>query len=136
MPRVLAMFVLALLAIVAATLLKGQSAARGDTYRPKRKPWYDDAKRGRDDAVETLHVVDEAELVGVRDALSSAPIIATVDASANPYSNSAASLFRCGGCLAFYRRDSVDALQTSNHGRCIACGSADLAAVSVARRTA
>ena len=132
MPRVIAMFVLALLAIVAATLLKGQSAARGDTYRPKRKPWYDDGKRGRDDAVETLHVVDEAELVGVRDALSSAPIDATTTTTAN----GAASLFRCGGCLAFYRGDSLAALQSSNHGRCIACGSADLAAVSVARRTA
>ena len=124
MPRVIALFVLALLAIVVTSLLKGQSGARNDTYRPKRRPWYDDVKRGRNDGVETLHMVDEADLVGVRDALSSAPI------------DGGAALYRCGGCLAFYRSDSVDALQTSNQGRCIACGGADLAVVSVSRRKA
>ena len=124
MPRVLALFVLALLAIAATGLLTGQSGARRDTYRPKRRSWFDDAKRSRNDGVETLHMVEEADLVGVRDALSSAPI------------DSGAPLFRCGGCLAFYRSDSVDALQTSNQGRCIACGGGDLAAVSVARRKA
>lgn len=125
MPRVLAMFVLALLAIVAASLLKNESGARRDTYRPRRKSWFDERKpargAGADDGVETIQMVDETDLAGVRDALSSAPI----DASQ--------PLWRCVSCLAFYRDDSLAALQTSNQGRCIACGGAELAAVSVAR---
>jgi len=90
------------------------------TYRPRANPrggggaaWTGGADHGTD------WVVARSELGGIRDAYSSAEL----DASK--------SLYRCGGCQAYYHRSSLDALRAQNSGRCTLCGSHDLRAVQV-----
>jgi hypothetical protein len=68
----------------------------------------------------TVHLVRRAELEGLRDAYSSAPI------------DLAQPLLRCGRCLATYHAASVAELDRSNGGLCVVCGNHDLAAVYVA----
>lgn len=68
----------------------------------------------------TMHLVTRAELDGLRDAYSSAPI------------DPAKPLLRCGTCLATYHAESIAELDRSNHGRCVVCDGTDLAAVYVA----
>ncbi len=118
MPRVLAMLVFAALALLAFGIMNQQKNRSRDTFRPKRRVWPEKSARSDDNV--TIHVVDAHELDGVRDAFSSAPL------------NAQQNLFRCGGCLAFYEHASVDALADSNRGCCIACGSKDIAPVTVA----
>lgn len=64
-------------------------------------------------------VVSRGELVGVRDAYSSAAI------------DPARPLSRCGNCQATYHDTSVAALDADNGGRCVLCGGADLRPVRV-----
>jgi hypothetical protein len=118
MPRVIAMLILAVLALLALGLASQQKNRHRETFRPKRRFWPDRNSEANSSTV-TLHAVDARELVGVRDAFSSAPV------SVHD------SLFRCGGCLAFYAQASIDALSSSNQGRCVACGGRDLAPVTV-----
>jgi len=102
---------------VAATATFGRPRDAG-TYRPRWAGWF-----GKDaDAPQpgTMHLVKRAELKGLRDAYSSASI------------DLAQPLLRCGRCLATYHAASVAELDRSNEGRCVVCGSQDLAAVYVA----
>lgn len=64
-------------------------------------------------------IVAAAELVGVRDAYSSAAI------------DPRAPLWRCGGCQACYHQPSIAALRSQNARRCALCGSDDLRPVRV-----
>jgi hypothetical protein len=121
MPRVLAMLLLGVLAVLAFGAMNQSKNRSQDTFRPKRRFWPNENRDAAPSDAATLHLVDVADLAGVRDAFTSAPI--DIDGE----------IFRCGTCLAFYQRASVDALTHSNHGRCIACGGSDLAPVSLAR---
>ncbi|MBI4754868.1 MAG: hypothetical protein HY778_05460 [Betaproteobacteria bacterium] len=64
-------------------------------------------------------MVRRVELEGLRDALTSAPIDARRE------------LARCGDCLVFYHADSVAALAADHGGRCVGCGSRDIAPARV-----
>ncbi len=126
MPRVIGLLLVALVAALAfAAIAGGGRRPRDGTYRPKPR-WTDilDEITGRTPPRPAhdpglVHVVKRAELRGVRDAFSSAPI----DASA--------PLARCGKCLAIYHETSRAALERENHGRCVVCGSSDLGRVSL-----
>jgi hypothetical protein len=118
MPRVIAMLILAALTLLALGMLNQQKDRNRATFRPKRRFWPErNAESGADTV--TVHAVDARELDGVRDAFSSAPVSVRD------------TLFRCGGCLAFYTESSLAALASSNQGRCISCGGRDLASVTV-----
>jgi hypothetical protein len=92
-------------------------------YRPRANPrggggaassaWTGGADHGTD------WVVARSEIVGIRDAYSSAEL------------DVRQLLYRCGGCQAYYHRSSLDALRAQNFGRCTLCGSHDLRAVQV-----
>lgn len=128
MPRVLAMFVLMVLAVVAVGLMTQNRSGHRDTYRPKRRVWprwSDNASRESDRGRQTdvIQIVDADELVGVRDALTSAEL------------DLQRPIYRCGTCLAFYQAASVSALAESNRGRCVSCSGTDIGPVSVARRS-
>lgn len=124
MPRVFALLVFAVVAVLAFGLLSQPRGRHRDTFRPRRRVWPDSkpasgAGADRSDA-DTVQVVDATELEGVRDALTSASI------------DPGRAIFRCNGCRAFYQADSLAALEQSNRGRCLGCGGTDLAAVTVA----
>lgn len=128
MPRVLAMVVLMVLAIVAVGLITQNRSNHRDTYRPKRRVWpswsnppFRDGDSSR--RADVVQVVDAAELAGLRDALTSAEL------------DLQGQIYRCGTCLAVYQAASVSALAGSNHGRCVTCNGADIAPITVARRS-
>lgn len=115
------MLVLGVLALLAFGAMNQSKNRNQDTFRPKRRFWPNESRDAARADPQILHLVDVADLAGVRDAFTSAPIDIDGD------------IFRCGTCLAFYQQASVDALADSNHGRCIACNGSDLAPVSLAR---
>ena len=91
-------------------------------YRPRANPWgFPGGAAGRTAGAEagTNWVVPKSALEGLRDAYSSAAI------------DPDAPLWRCGGCHACYHRQSVEALESHNAGRCTLCGSDDLRPVRV-----
>jgi len=109
-------------AIWFVTLVVSQSAARARSERthrpwPRWGWWLREEARGEPG---TMHFVQRSELTGLRDAYSSAPL------------DPAQPLLRCGSCLAMYHATSVHELDRANGGRCVVCGSTDLAAVHLA----
>ena len=91
-------------------------------YRPRANPWGfpgGAAGRAADAGAGTNWVIPKSALEGLRDAYSSAAI------------DPDAPLWRCGGCHACYHRQSVQALESHNAGRCALCGSDDLRPVQV-----
>ncbi len=89
------------------------------TYRPR--PRWPGWGEGTLKSVEpgTVHIVRRAELAGLRDAYSSAPI------------DPAQSIFRCGKCLSVYHAGSIAVLERENGGRCMICGGTDLGPVRI-----
>jgi hypothetical protein len=87
------------------------------TYRPRPRwpDWVGGAPKSG--APGTVHIVRRAELAGLRDAYSSAPI------------DPAQPVVRCGKCLSVYHGASIAVLEGENGGRCMICGGADLGAV-------
>jgi hypothetical protein len=63
------------------------------------------------------HIMSREQLVGLRDALTSAPI--------DPNQ----SLVCCGQCRSVYHQESADALANEHGGACVNCGGHDLGPV-------
>lgn len=115
MARLFPLLLLLAAVLMVVSMLRQSSRPRSDhTYRPRTA-----ARPGRGGRERANWVVPAAELKGLRDAYSSA----TIDPEQ--------PLYRCGGCLAYYHRPSLEALREQNHGRCALCGSDDLGAVRV-----
>ena len=89
-------------------------AAREPMGIPRRGGGAYRRRRGRHELGGPASALD-----GLRDAYSSAAI------------DPDAPLWRCGGCHACYHRQSVQALESHNAGRCTLCGSDDLRPVQV-----
>lgn len=116
MARLLPLLIIIWFAIWLLTQIFGAPRG-GPTYRPRPRwpDWFGDAVPA--DSNGTVHLARRSELVGVRDAYSSAPV------------NPGEDLVRCGKCLSFYHADSALVLKRENGGRCMVCGSADLGPV-------
>lgn len=59
-----------------------------------------------------------AELSGINDAFTGAALDASL------------GLYRCNNCRVYYHAESVRVLQEANHGRCVACSSADIISIA------
>lgn len=91
-------------------------------YRPHRNGRSGAWRKQRDAAYDASpFMVQAAELEGLRDAYSGAPIDAT------------RPLLRCVNCSAIYHTDSARVLDRDNAGRCTGCGGRDFRAVIVQR---
>ncbi len=90
------------------------------TYRPRPRwpDWFGIDPKPADSG--TVHIVRRAELAGLRDAYSSAPI------------DPSQPLVRCGKCLSVYHAESVAVLKRENGGSCMICRSTDLGPVRLA----
>jgi DNA-directed RNA polymerase subunit RPC12/RpoP len=92
------------------------------TYRPRNSGRSGAWRKQRDGAQDASpFMVRAAELEGLRDAYSGAPIDAT------------RPLLRCVDCSAIYHSDSARVLDRDNAGRCSSCGGRDFRAVVVQR---
>jgi len=112
-------FLVTLLVFALAITTASPPRPRG-TYRPRTK--WRDPFAGPDAASSpgTVHIVPRAQLAGLRDAYSSAPL------------DPEQPLVRCGDCQAFYHAVSAQALTGENAGRCVVCGGRDLGPVRIA----
>jgi hypothetical protein len=118
MVRLLALIVFFGFAVrTAADLVSLGGARPRGTYRPRPRWRFNGEPHGK---AGTVHLVRRSELEGLRDAYSSAPI------------DPDEPLLRCGRCLAVYDATSAHELERTNGGRCVACGSTDLAPVRIA----
>ena len=102
----------------------GASAGRGlgdlfaDLFgRPGHSPRPPDAAQPGAPHTGAIHLVNRAELAGVRDAFSSAPL------------DSSQPLYRCEGCASFYQAPSLQAISRENGGHCVVCHGTRLGSV-------
>jgi hypothetical protein len=121
MARLLPLLIILVVGVV--LLLAGRDAQRsstdGRTYRPR---WRFRTRPSARDAAgdQAPAAVRQADLAGLRDAYSGAPLDAT------------RPLVRCAACLAIYHAESAAVLARENGGRCAACGDTRFDAVRVA----
>lgn len=116
MARLFPLLVLFALVVVALFAHRRMRPRSDRVYRPRASPF---GRRPPDAGGDANWVASRADVEGVRDAYSSA----TLDPDR--------TLFRCGGCQAWYHGESVEALQRENAARCALCGSADLREVRI-----
>jgi hypothetical protein len=122
LPLLIAAALVAGLAWLLRRALQAPPPAGGrGTFRPHarwRRPAADAAPAG------AVQVLRRAQLAGLRDAYSSAPI------------DPDAELFACTRCQAVYHHHSVVALERDNDGRCVGCGGRAFGPVRVDDRPA
>jgi hypothetical protein len=127
--RLIPLFLFAFFAFLLFRSVAGRPGAGGTrsrdwrAYRPSSKGGRTGAwRKQREDAFDASpFMVQAAELEGLRDAYSGAPIDAT------------RPLLRCVNCSAMYHTDSARVLDRDNAGRCTGCGGRDFRAVVVQR---
>jgi hypothetical protein len=114
--------IIVFIGIVAAifSAMFGGGAARRGTYRPRQRwdDFFGGRRQGEGDPGLT-HLAKRGELIGLRDAFSSAPL------------DPAQPLYRCSGCQSFYHHGSVEVLARENRHRCTVCGGTDIGPVRV-----
>ena len=105
MPQVVALLLLVAVAVVAQRVIVGALRTRSSdqTYRPRGRAW----KASEPPATTVLMSRDQ--LVGLRDAFTSAPI------------DTAVPLSRCCSCQSVYHDTSLATLARENGGRCVTC---------------
>ena len=116
MPQVLALAALVAVAILVQRFVaQSAQAARRDRYRPQPRPAPQPAARKSGGSV----LLTRAQLAGIRDPLTAAPI------------DPSATLLACCDCQSVYHHASVAALGNENRGRCLNCESRSFDAVRV-----
>lgn len=120
MARLLPILIFVAMAIGFAIAFSNMGRGPRGTYRPRARWRFGAGEAPPPAKPGTVHIVPRAQLAGLRDAYSSAPL------------DPERSLARCGACQAIYHAESLQSLARENHGRCAVCGSTDLGPVRVA----
>lgn len=119
MPLLLALLLIVAIIVLLRTLANAERRPRSEhAYRPRGRSR--PAGATHEAEAGTHWVATRAELEGLRDAYSSAPL------------DLARPLVRCGDCQAHYQADSLVALRREHSGRCALCGGDDLRPVHLA----